>query len=69
MPPFTNLSNDPDQQYFADGITENLTTDLSGLSFAEPMFVISSNPAARPHNIKHVGADLKVSSRRWLGRD
>jgi adenylate cyclase len=27
--PFTNLSNDPDQQYFADGITENLTTDLS----------------------------------------
>jgi adenylate cyclase len=27
--PFTNLSNDPDQQYFADGITEDLTTDLS----------------------------------------
>src|ERR1700726_503102 len=29
--PFTNLSNDPDQQYFADGITEDLTTDLSRL--------------------------------------
>jgi adenylate cyclase len=27
--PFTNRSNDPDQQYFADGITEDLTTDLS----------------------------------------
>jgi TolB-like protein len=27
--PFANLSNDPDQQYFADGITEDLTTDLS----------------------------------------
>jgi adenylate cyclase len=27
--PFTNLSNDPDQQYFADGISEDLTTDLS----------------------------------------
>ncbi|MGA7196269.1 adenylate/guanylate cyclase domain-containing protein, partial [Roseiarcus sp.] len=27
--PFTNLSNDPNQDYFADGITENLTTELS----------------------------------------
>jgi adenylate cyclase len=27
--PFTNLRNDPEQQYFADGITEDLTTDLS----------------------------------------
>ena len=26
---FTNLSNDPDQQYFADGVTEDLTTDMS----------------------------------------
>jgi adenylate cyclase len=28
--PFTNLSGDPSQDYFADGITENLTTDLGG---------------------------------------
>jgi hypothetical protein len=27
--PFTNLSDDREQQYFADGITEDLTTDLS----------------------------------------
>ena len=27
--PFSNLSNDPDQEYFADGITDDLTTDLS----------------------------------------
>ena len=27
--PFANLSGDPGQDYFADGITENLTTDLS----------------------------------------
>ena len=27
--PFANLSNDPDQEYFADGLTEDLTTDLS----------------------------------------
>ena len=40
--PFANLSNDPEQQYFADGITEDVTTDLSRL---ENMFVISRNTA------------------------
>jgi adenylate cyclase len=29
VPPFANLSGDPAQDYFADGITENLTTELS----------------------------------------
>jgi adenylate cyclase len=29
MLPFTNLSDDREQQYFADGVTEDLTTDLS----------------------------------------
>ena len=29
MLPFTNLSGDPDQEYFADGITDDLTTDIS----------------------------------------
>jgi hypothetical protein len=40
--PFTNLSNDPEQQYFADGIAEDLRTDLSRLV---NMFVISRNTA------------------------
>jgi TolB-like protein/Flp pilus assembly protein TadD len=40
--PFTHLGNDPDQQYFADGITEDLTTDLSRLA---DMVVISRNTA------------------------
>src|SRR6185503_10319867 len=40
--PFANLSNDPDQQYFADGITEDVTTDLSRIA---GMFVISRNTA------------------------
>jgi len=40
--PFTNLSNDAEQQYFADGITEDLTTDLSRIS---GMVVISRNTA------------------------
>src|SRR5262249_49945928 len=30
--PFTNLSNESDQQYFTDGITDDLTTDLSRIS-------------------------------------
>jgi adenylate cyclase len=38
--PFANLSNDPEQQYFADGITEELTTDLSRVA---DMLVISRN--------------------------
>ena len=38
--PFTNLSNDPDQEIFADGITEDLITDLSKIS---GLFVIGRN--------------------------
>jgi adenylate cyclase len=40
--PFTNLSNDPAQDYFADGVTENLTTDLSRIRNS---FVIARNTA------------------------
>ena len=32
MLPFANLSGDPSQDYFADGITEDLITDLAKLS-------------------------------------
>ena len=42
MLPFTNLSGDPSQDYFADGITENLTTDLSRIRGS---FVIARNTA------------------------
>jgi TolB-like protein/class 3 adenylate cyclase len=59
--PFANLSNDPDQQYFADGITEDLTTDLSRIS---GMFVISRNTAYTYRNksvdTKQIGRDLGV---------
>ena len=50
--PFTNLSDDLDQQYFADGITEDLTTDLSQLT---GMFVISRGTAFT-YRDKRVGA-------------
>jgi TolB-like protein/class 3 adenylate cyclase/Tfp pilus assembly protein PilF len=59
--PFANLSNDPEQQYFADGITEDLTTDLSRLA---PMFVISGSTAFtyrnKPVDTKQIGRELGV---------
>jgi TolB-like protein len=59
--PFTNLSDAREQQYFADGITEDLTTDLSRL---ENMFVISRNTAFtyrnKPVDTKQIGRELGV---------
>jgi TolB-like protein/class 3 adenylate cyclase len=59
--PFSNLSNDPDQQYFADGITENVTTDLSRIAHS---FVISRNTAFtyrnKPVDTKQIGRELGV---------
>jgi adenylate cyclase len=59
--PFTNLSDDREQQYFADGITEDLTTDLSRL---ENMVVISRNTAFtyrnKPIDTKQIGRELGV---------
>ena len=59
--PFTNLSDDREQQYFADGITEDLTTDLSRLA---DMFVISRNTAFtyrnKPVDTKQIGRELGV---------
>jgi adenylate cyclase len=59
--PFTNLSNDPEQQYFADGVTDDLTTDLSRIAH---MLVISRNTAFtyrdKPVNAKQIGRELGV---------
>jgi adenylate cyclase len=59
--PFANLSNDPEQEYFADGITEDLTTDLSRIP---GMFVISRNSAftykGKPVKAKQIGRELGV---------
>jgi adenylate cyclase len=59
--PFANRSGDPEQQYFADGITEDLTTDLSRIVH---MLVISRNTAFtykdKPINAKQIGRELGV---------
>jgi TolB-like protein/Flp pilus assembly protein TadD len=59
--PFANLSNDPDQQYFADGIADDLTTDLSRIP---DMLVIARNTAFTYRNklidAKQIGRELGV---------
>jgi TolB-like protein/Flp pilus assembly protein TadD len=59
--PFVNLSADPDQEYFAQGLTDNVTTDVSRISGS---FVIARNTAAtykgKAVSVKQIGSDLGV---------
>jgi TolB-like protein/cytochrome c-type biogenesis protein CcmH/NrfG len=73
--PFVSLSNNPNQQYFADGMTDDLTTDLSRIRH---MFVIARNTAFAYRNkqvaAKQIGRELGVryvvegSVQRWRNR-
>ena len=59
--PFSNLSQDPTQEYFSDGVTEDLITGLSKVS---GLFVIARNSAftykGKPVKVREVGRDLGV---------
>jgi TolB-like protein/tetratricopeptide (TPR) repeat protein len=59
--PFTNLGDDPQQDYFADGIVEEVTTALARMSW---LFVIARNSSFtfkdRPVDVKEVGRELGV---------
>src|ERR1700730_15218697 len=59
--PLANDSSDPEQEYFVDGVTENLTTDLSRIAGS---FVIARNTAftfkGRACDVKQVGRELNV---------
>src|SRR6185312_8238221 len=59
--PFSNLSNDPEQDYFADAITNDLTTDLSRI---EDSFVIAPSTArsyaGKNLKAKQIGSELNV---------
>ncbi len=59
--PFTNMSDDPSQDYFADGMTEDITTDLSKIS---GLFVIARNSSftykGKAVKIRQVAEELGV---------
>ena len=59
--PFANIGGDPDQEYFVDGVTESLTTDLSRISGS---FVIGRNTAftykRKAIDLKQIGRELNV---------
>jgi TolB-like protein len=59
--PFANIGGGPEQDYFVDGVTESLTTDLSRISGA---FVIARNTAftfkGKAVDIKKLGRELNV---------
>ena len=59
--PFTNMSGDPEQEYFSDGITEDIISALSRLRW---FFVIARNSTfvykAQPADVRQVGRDLGV---------
>jgi adenylate cyclase len=72
--PFVNLSNDPEEEYFADGLTDDLTTDLSQ---TPECFVVSRSTAftykGKPIGTKQIGRELGVhyvleGSLRWMDR-
>ena len=58
---FNNMSGDPEQEYFSDGISEDIITDLSKLS---ELHVIARNSTftykGKPVDVKQVGRDLGV---------
>ncbi len=59
--PFQNMSSEPDQDYFADGMVEEITTTLSRL---QELFVVSRNSAftykGKAVDVKQVGRELGV---------
>jgi TolB-like protein len=59
--PFANIGGDPEQEYFVDGVTESLTTDLSRISGS---FVIGRNTAftykGKHVDLKQIGRELNV---------
>jgi adenylate cyclase len=59
--PFTNMSGDAEQEYFSDGITEDVITDLSKIS---ALFVIARNSSfaykSRSVKVQEIGRDLGV---------
>jgi adenylate cyclase len=60
--PFDNMSGDPEQEHFADGVVESITATLSQI---RSFFVIARNSAfaykGRPTNVREIGRELGVA--------
>jgi adenylate cyclase len=60
--PFNNISGDPEQEYFSDGITEDIITDLSKIS---GLFVVARNTTftykGKPVKVQQVSQDLRAN--------
>jgi TolB-like protein/Flp pilus assembly protein TadD len=59
--PFANLSDDPEQEYFADGISDDLTTDLSRI--ADSVVIAHSTAMTykgKPVDVRQIGHDIDV---------
>jgi len=60
--PFSNLSGDPEQEYFSDGLTEDLITDLSRIAGLSVIARYSTFPyKGRAVRVEEVGRELGVS--------
>jgi serine/threonine-protein kinase len=61
--PFSNLSSEPDTEYFSDGLTEEL---IHGLTKLDGLMVVAWSSAARlkgqPYDVREIGRQLNVSS-------
>ncbi len=61
--PFSNLSSEPDTEYFSDGLTEEL---IHGLTKLDGLMVVAWNSAARlkgqPYDVREIGRQLNVST-------
>ena len=61
--PFTNMSRDPEQEYFSDGITEDIITDLSKIA---GLMVVARNSSFayknKSRDVRTVGRELGVAS-------
>jgi TolB-like protein len=60
--PFTNMSDDPEQEYFSDGVTEDITLELARFS---ELLVIARNTAmsfkGQNIDVRSIAAELRVS--------
>jgi adenylate cyclase len=57
--PFNNMSNDPEQEYFCDGMVEDIITEISKFRWLKVIAVI------RPSRIRGNPLTLKLSVKRW----